>query len=175
MSEKEDFTKEELEAFKKEYEQRQISSTELNKKQKVLEKLIKTDQFPLKEINWHTEMKDVDFTVLTDFALWENKEYEIIYLPTDRVAHFYISKADKEFPNNKLFGVRQDVKIIKLVEHLQSGKKVIPPVIRFVGGKYPIMFDQGNHRFALARFLKLEAMPFIMEKSDIDKIKALFL
>lgn len=171
----EELSEEEFEKFKVEYEQKQIRANALNKRQKELEKLIKKDQFPLKEIHWHTEMKDVDFSVLDDFGGWEDKDYQIIMLPTDKVANLYISNADKKFSKKKLFGIRTDSKIIKLIEHLETGKKVIPPVIRYVGHKYPIMFDQGNHRFALARFLNLAEIPFIVEKSDIERIKVLFL
>lgn len=169
----EEFSEEDIEKYSKIAAERVVAAQEANRKQKDLEDKILAGEFPLKNINWHCKMEDVDFSVLRDFSGWENKKYEIIYLPTDTVAHLYISNSNKKFPKNKLFGIRQDIKIIKLVDHLLSGEKVIPPVLRYVGGKYPIMFDQGNHRFALARFLNLESIPFIIEKCDIDKISSL--
>ncbi|MGZ4047708.1 MAG: hypothetical protein ACXVPU_07115 [Bacteroidia bacterium] len=169
-----DITQDEIERFHLECEERKIRSVALDKKHKELEQLIGENKFPLTGISWHTEMKDVDFSVLDDFEGWENKEYEILWLPTDKVADLYISTADKKFPKEKLFGIREDYKIAKLVQHLENGEKVIPPVIRYVGGERPIMFDQGNHRFALSRFLKLSEIPFVIEKCDVSSIKALF-
>ena len=166
-------TPEEIEEFREMFEVRERRAKEISDKVKELETAIRDKKFPIKKINFHTEMKDVDFTVLTDFDLWQEKKYEIIMLPVDTVAKLYISNPGKKFPKNKLFGTHSDVKIINLVEFLQNDNKVIPPVIRPVGGKYPIMFDQGNHRFALARFLKLKEMPFIVETKDVQKIRDL--
>lgn len=169
-----DLSEEEFKRISKMMEERQVRSDEIKRKQKEFEDQISIDKFPLDNINWHNKIEDVDFTVLNDFAGWEHKEYEIIHLPTDIVAKLYIPKSNKEFPKDKLFGIRDDVKIIKLVDYLLTGEKVIPPVLRYIGGKHPIIFDQGNHRFALARFLNLETMPFIIEKTDISKISILF-
>jgi hypothetical protein len=169
----EEITPEKIAEVKKMLEQRVIRAKEIEQKKKELNRHIKNSTFPLKDINWHLEMKDIDFS-LSDYEGKENKEYEIINLPTDKVAHFYIKDADKKFPKDKLFGIRTDAKIIRLIEYLQQGGKVTPPIIRYIDYKLPIMFDQGNHRFALSRFLKLNDMPFIIEKKDIEKIKALF-
>ncbi len=168
----EDITPEKIEEVRKMLEQREIRVKEMELKKAELKKQIKNNKFPIKEINWHTEMTNIDFS-LSDYDGKPIDEYEIIYLPTDRVANLYINKADKKFPINKLFGLRTDSKIIKLIEHLEKGEKVTPPIIRYVNSKYPIMFDQGNHRFALSRFLKLKEIPFIIEKKDAEKIKAL--
>ncbi len=74
---------------------------------------------------------------------------------------------DERFPINELI---EDLKMEKLKEFLKLNIPIIPPELRHLPSGKWIVFD-GQHRFGMARYLKLDSIPFLILKSQISILK----
>jgi hypothetical protein len=67
---------------------------------------------------------------------------------------------------------RSDRKIVKILEYLESGHPLSPPVIDISENDILLFYD-GNHRVALARFLGFDVILFFVRTLNIERLKKL--
>lgn len=61
---------------------------------------------------------------------------------------------------------------LKLISFVENGHNLIPPIIINIAGKKWSIFD-GKHRIALCLKLKIETIPFLLRKRDLQNIEPL--
>lgn len=151
---------EEMEIHKREFEH-------LNKMISEYEKRIKQGIFNLK-IEWNTDISKIDLSVLKDKLNDEiinrlKNDYCIKELLLNKVVGNYCTNPDEIFPLDNLWQIRQEHNIARLIDYVENHDDVIPPIIKPMEESSLSIID-GHHRIALSRYLKLERIPFIIEK-----------
>lgn len=150
------------EAQKKEIER-------LNKKVEEYSKKINDNTFSI-TINWETNLPRINlkdlFTDISDEILdkFPNQFY-ITYLDLDKVANYCCSEPDTIYPKDNIWKNRNPHAMARLIEYVEKNKNVIPIMIRPVSYNQISIMD-GHHRLALARFLYLKNIPFLVEKES---------
>lgn len=164
-------TQDEINKFFKEKEDHRLEFDRLDKKVKEYKRRIKQGQFEL-EINWECDISEIDLNVLKTPLADDIKErfltnYSIINLRLDEVLKRVCKKPDRIFPKENLWAERQPHNIARVLECIEGGIKIIPPLIQPSNDKFVVILD-GNHRIAVSRYLKLEKIPFIVEKKYLQ-------
>ncbi|MEM1409051.1 MAG: hypothetical protein AAGG59_19860 [Bacteroidota bacterium] len=174
-----DFSEEELKAFRLKLESDRKENAMWNEKENEYKKLY--DQGKLKiEVRWKDNWSDLDFKYLeTAFAedfledLLENFTVMKLDLNKVLVKHCGNQKeANKTYPTKRLWDSdigRSDRKMTKILEFLKNGQTLSPPVIDINENDVILWYD-GNHRAALARYLGCVNIPFLVRKSNIDRL-----
>ena len=145
----------------------------LDIKVKEYKRRIKNGDFSL-DIQWETNINKIDLSRLKSSLIDDLKnnlkqDYEIAILNLDKVVSRHCNNPDKVYPKDKLWVERQPHTIARLIEFIESGNKIIPPIIQPIDDKNLAIID-GNHRIALCRFLKLNNVPFLLMKRHIHLI-----
>jgi hypothetical protein len=147
----------------------------LSVKIKEYKKRIKAGDFNLK-IEFETEPSQLQqgelIMPVNDVTVVMN-EYEIVWLDIDKLVHRNVSKPHLLFPKDRLWVIRSPLKMARLIEFIEAGNKLLPPIIEPLGRNEDVVFIDGNHRIALFRFLKLSKAPFLVKKKHIPFIDAL--
>ncbi len=135
------------------------------------------------EIIWRDETSklDMDFlksilnkTFFDDFK----QNFSVVKLQLDRILNFHCEseeEANTVYPKDRLwdYGIgRSDTKIVKILEYIESGQPLSPPIIDISDNNLLLFYD-GNHRIALARFLGLNEIPFAVRTKNIERLKNL--
>ena len=162
-----------------EYEKMQLAileNTRLAKKVLEYKKIIKEGNFKL-NIKFETDIKEINLnalkTDLSDDLKADIINYEIVYLDLDKViAKHAKASADELYSKENLWVKRQPENIARLIEFIESGNKIYPPIIHPHEYDDLAIFD-GNHRIGLFRFLKLSTIPFLVKKSLLEYVEPL--
>lgn len=165
-----DISQEEIDKFIKKKQEQQMEYSHLEEKTKEYRKRIKSGCFHL-TIEWETDITAINMDRLKTPLLDEIKrnlplDYKIVLLDLDNVVKFYCKNPDKVFPKNDLWVIRQPHTIARLIEFIENGNKLIPPLIQTNENRISII--DGNHRIALCRFLRIEKIPFLIPKKDFS-------
>ena len=159
--------------FQKNYNERLKENLELTKLEKIYKESTKKGELNI-DLIWNEKINEIDDIFFYDNLsreIFDNLEnnYIIEVLDLDKVANLNCGgklNANKAYPKDKLWGtIRLDSKITKLIKYIKSGKILCPPVLMFrpnehSSGKDIFTICDGNHRIALARFLKLKQIQF---------------
>ena len=171
---------EEIEKFRLQFEEQQRLGIELSQKEEIYKERITNNNLNL-ELKWQDKITDID----TDFLFgrvqidgFDNFEvnFTIEYLDIDRILNYHCENDGKVFPKNKLWNTcRCDRKITELISYIEEGNTLCPPIIDFTfvqltNSEVFALYD-GNHRIALSRFLKYDKIPFIIRKTNLERIK----
>lgn len=165
--------KEEIEKFIKEREKHQMEFQRLDQKASEYKEQIKNGTFNI-EIQWETDITQISLDKLRTSLIDEIKnnlitDYEIVNFDLDKVVNRHCTNADNIYPKNNLWKLRQPHDIARLIEFVENGNKIIPPMILPTSNTTIAILD-GNHRIALCRFLKLSHIPFIVKKDTLNLI-----
>lgn len=180
-----ELTPEEFEEGKRKFIERERINFELSEKETEYRQLTANNDLIL-AIEWEDEIKKIDRGFLLDkinIKGLENLEenFTVIYLSLDKILNFYCeseSSADEIYPKNQLWDTcRANSKITQIISHIEEGKSVCPPVIDFticsLTNKEIFALYDGNHRIGLCRYLGLKSIPFLVRKSNENRIKAI--
>ena len=177
-----EFTPEELAKQREKLKKEQEENLRLIRKEEHYKNLIKKGDFNI-QIKWRDKTSELDMEFYK--KIFDNNFYEgfaasfsVVYLQLDRVLNFHCKsekEADKIYPKNKLWDYsigRSNRTTVKLLEYIESGNALNPPVIDISEGNI-ILFYDGNHRVALARYLGLSEIPFAVRTVNIERLKKL--
>lgn len=165
-----DISQEEIDKFIKKKQEQQMEYSHLEEKAKEYRKRIKSGCFHL-TIQWETDITAINLDNLKTSLIDEIKhnlplDYKIVQLDLDNVVRLHCEKPDTIFPKNNLWAIRQPHTIARLIEFIENGNKLIPPLIQT--NRNRILIIDGNHRIALCRFLRIEKIPFLIPKKDFS-------
>lgn len=166
-----EITQDDIDKFIREREEQQMEFKHLDLKVKEYEKQIKSGDFSL-DIQWEMDIAKIDLDPLKTSLIDDIKnnlvqDYEIVMLNLDKVVSRHCNNPDKVYPKDKLWVKRQPHTIARLIEFIENGNKIIPPIIQPIDNKNLAIID-GNHRISLCRFLKLNNIPFLVMKKHIQ-------
>jgi hypothetical protein len=175
-----EITPEEIEKFRVQFEEQQIIGRELSKKEEVYKERTTNNNLNL-ELKWQDKITDIDKDFLFSKVKidgFDNFEenFTVEYLNIDRILNYHCENDEQVFPRNELWNTcRCDRKITKLISYIEEGNTLCPPIIDFTfvqltNSEVFALYD-GNHRIALSRFLKNEKIPFIIRKTNLERIK----
>lgn len=134
-------------------------------------------------INKGIEFNRTSFGKLLDSP--ENIKERIILSPEDKARGFKLIEIDRiEFDakyeffsfgyiGNRMSSISQPEKTEKFKNYLKTGKKIHAPVI-FINdkGNYPeIIFEDGRHRYAYMRDMRMNGIPVAMDEDSIKAAK----
>lgn len=175
-----EITPEEIEKFRLQLEEQQRLGRELSKKEYIYKERTINNNLNL-EIKWQEKITDIDKEFLfsrVQIDGFDNFEenFTVEYLNIDRILNFHFENDEKVFPRNKLWNTcRSDRKITKLILYIENGNILCPPIIDFtfvqLTNTEVFSIYDGNHRIALSRFLKYDEIPFIIRKTNLQRIK----
>lgn len=88
--------------------------------------------------------------------------YDIAVLEIEKVLnHIYEGQGYKNFKLND--------KMIRLINFIKEGHKIIPPIIRYVNNDSWTIYD-GQHRIGLFIYLNIPTVPFLIRKDQVKYI-----
>lgn len=171
---------EEIEKFRLQLEDQQRIGKELSKKEEIYKEQTNNNKLNL-ELKWQDQMTVIDKEFLFSKVKvdgFENFEenFTVEYLNLDRILNYHCENDEKVFPKDKLWDTcRNNRKITKLISYIEKGNTLCPPIIDFTfveltNTEVFALYD-GNHRIALSRFLKIKEIPFIIRKTNLQRIK----
>jgi len=172
-----EITEKEVDKFNKDRIVQQMEYQHLEKMVKIYKKRINKGIFKL-TVQWETNISNMDFDKLKSKYTDIRKnillsESQVIYLNLDKVVARNCSNPDGIFPKDNLWAAeRLPNKIASLVEFIENGNLVIPPIIE-TNGNESLQIVDGFHRIAICRFLQLEEIPFLIENRLIQYIEDL--
>jgi len=160
-----------MQNFIEKYEEKLKENVYLKKREKYFRKLVRDNELCL-SINWLTDLNKIDLSQLkTDISL-DNfpDDYKIIWSNTDTICEKMFKNSNKAFPKDKLWvkRSRDPQTIVRLLDFIENGNNLIPPI--FTIPNDTLLVIDGNHRFALFRFLKIIEIPFIIKKTEIKQL-----
>ena len=175
-----EITPEEIEKFRIQFEEQQRIERELSEKELIYKERTANDNLNI-ELKWQDKIADVDKDFLfskVQIEGFENFEenFTVEYLSINRILKFHCDNDEEVFPKNKLWNTcRCDRKITKLISYIEEGNTLCPPIIDFAfvqltNSEVFALYD-GNHRIALSRYLNKVKIPFIIRKSNLQRIK----
>lgn len=136
-------------------------------------------------LRWTDKIEDVDLDFINeritiDAGVNFREQYNVICLDLNRVVNFVCDgeeSANEEYLKKKLWEDENlDLKILTLVEYIESGKVLCPPLIEVVTLENQtniLSVCDGNHRIRLCRSLGLVSIPFIVKRNDEDTIRGM--
>ncbi|MDL2222673.1 hypothetical protein LJB98_01065 [Bacteroidales bacterium OttesenSCG-928-M11] len=168
-----DISQAEIDMLRKNMQKQRIEYLHLEEKVKEYKKRIKSGSFQL-AIEWETDITAINLDNLKTPLIDEIKnnipfDYKIVELDLDKVVECHCEKSDKIFPKDNLWVIRQPHTMARLIDFVEGGNKIIPPLIEANGDK--ILIIDGNHRIALCRYLKIEKIPFLISKNSFSLLK----
>jgi hypothetical protein len=147
------------------------------RKQSEIINKIKNAEFAL-DINWELEIAAMSFFDLRtplqpDVILNLKSDGEIIHLNLEKLlTYIYKNHIEQDFP------VKQDeflaligTTMVDLIELIESNRKIIPPIIALSDDNTTFGILDGNHRIHLSRYLKLETIPFLIQRENGIELK----
>lgn len=175
-----EITPEDIEKFRIQYEEQQRIGRELSEKEEIYKERTSNNNLNL-ELKWQDKITDIDKDFLfskVKIEGFENFEenFTVEYLSIDSILNYHCENDEKVFPRNELWNTcRGDRTITKLISYIEDGNTLCPPIIDFTfvqltNSEVFALYD-GNHRIALSRFLKYEKIPFIVRKTNLERIK----
>jgi hypothetical protein len=93
-------------------------------------------------------------------------EFTIIDLNLENVLAAYCDVVEDVFPQNELWTIRSDESIAQLIETIENGTRLVPPILDITNERADIL--DGKHRVALCRYLGLEAIPFLVRNDQLE-------
>lgn len=177
-----DITSEEYSKCQEKIETEREEIKKYHKKEAKYKKLIKQDKLKIK-ILWRDETSKLDmnfYNTIFNKDIFEDikQNFSVLILDLDRVLNFHCGSEEEAksiYPKDRLWNIeieRIDFKMVKLIEYIESGELLSPPVIDISDDNIFLFYD-GNHRVALSRFLGLKEIPFVVRKSNIERLKNL--
>lgn len=161
------------------YEKMQDAMKEIQRlddKVKEYKKRIKAGDFEL-NIEFETELSKIKLsnlkTPIDQTIIDIEKDYEIVWLDLDKFVSRHVTKPDKIYPKDNLWAKRTPSNIARLVEFVEGGNKLYPPIVEPIEKYNDIAIVDGNHRVALLRFMKVSKVPFLIKKSLIHLVEDL--
>ncbi|MEZ4721940.1 MAG: ParB/Srx family N-terminal domain-containing protein [Flavobacteriales bacterium] len=126
------------------------------------------------DIEWELDISRIDLADLRTSLNDElrdrlDKDFLIRLCDLDKLLVSYCENPDKTFPTNSIWGDRQPADMARLVEFVESGNKLYPPIIRPLDASTITILD-GHHRIALSRFLRMSEIPILLEITLSDLI-----
>ncbi len=115
----------------------------------------------------------------------ENVKERVVLSPEEKAKGFKLVEIDRikfdekyelhgiAYIGNRWTNICQPEKIEKFKNYLKTGKKIYAPVV-FINdeGKYPeIIFEDGRHRYAYMRDMKMKGIPVAMNEDSIKAAK----
>ena len=164
-------TEDEIDKFFKDKEDSEKQCIYLEKKAKDYKRKMKKGSLNL-VCRWETDINKIDLDQLNTQLIEDikknlTKDYVIEILNLDNVVLKVTPTPEINFPKDKLWENRQNYIIARLIEFIEKGGILIPPIISPIVEKNIIAVIDGNNRIALCRFCKLKEIPFIFQKKYI--------
>jgi hypothetical protein len=174
-------TPEELENYRLQFENEQKENLKYIELEAKYKQLIEQDKLDI-ELTWRDKTSNLDMDFLEsklnkDFFDDFKQNFSVVKLQLDRVLNFYCEseeEANRIYPKDKLWDDdigRSNRKIVKILEYVENGNPLSPPIIDILNNS--LLFYDGNHRVALARFLRLNEIPFAVRTSNIEILNKL--
>ena len=120
-------------------------------------------------MNFETEIEKMNFKKLVTEFNGKPEDFLVVEIAFECLKSILDVNIDKRFPTEELY---IDQRMQNLIDYAYLGSKIIPPELRFLPDGRCIVFD-GQHRFGLARRLKLERIPFLVKRHDVKLVERL--
>ena len=148
-----------------------LTIEDLKLKVQEYEKKVEENTFAL-NIEFITKTEEMPISLLrTEISQDVVRDYDVVYLSVDKV----VSNIDRDpnlFSKEKLFVLKEFTDTARLINLIETGTKVIPPIIIHVNKGLWKIFD-GSHRIGLMRYLQITTAPFLIRKNDIKFVSLL--
>jgi hypothetical protein len=144
----------------------------LNEKQQI-EFMIGEYESRAKELDvfFQTDLRKIDLKKLTTAAVQDLSisNYEIANLKVSKVLDNLVPRDRERILKKTIFCSEKPFKTIKLIEYIESGNKLIPPILEPIS-KTELTIRDGFHRLALFCFLNLKEVPFLIPTSKCQLV-----
>ncbi|MCP2027396.1 hypothetical protein L1276_002553 [Flavobacterium sp. HSC-32F16] len=92
-------------------------------------------------------------------------EFTVINLNLENVVAAYCDVVEDVFPCNNLWTIHTDESIARLIETIEKGTQLVPPILNITNAEVNIV--DGKHRVALCRYLGLQTIPFLVKNDQL--------
>jgi hypothetical protein len=102
---------------------------------------------------------------------YNSNDFTVIYLNPYKVSKAIASDFEKVYSKTELFAMSEGIKTARLIEFIEAGNKIIPPIIEPIHNNLAIR--DGNHRLGLMCYLNMVSAPFLVKTNLVGKINNL--
>lgn len=168
-----EISQQQIDDFRREREALARETAYLRKREKHFRKLTKANRLDL-TISWIADLDSIDLSQLKSPLQLKcfPDDYRILWAKTDALCEAMGEGMSKVFPKNRLWVKRSPFKITEGLDFVDKGNMLIPIILQVIPDGRIIVLD-GNHRFALSRYLKIDEIPFLMDNTSIERLNGI--
>ncbi len=159
-----------------EMERAKIEFARLDKLAELYKERLKGNNLNL-DIQFETDLAKINLSKLNtslndDIVNSIATDYVVVFLDLNKVVGKHVTDPEKFYSTKNLWTKRQPHNIARLIEFIEAGNRIYPPIIQPIENKDLAIID-GNHRIGLLRFYGVNPVPFLVKKDLLKYVEDL--